>query len=51
MDFRTDKKPSLKTYTDPDYFVQLWIETIQKNVAEDRKRHGDKRIKKVWLLT
>lgn len=46
-DCRSDGKPSIKTYTNPDYFVQLWLESIEKNVAEDKKKHGDRKIKKV----
>lgn len=51
--FRTDGKSSVKMYTNPDYFMQLWFENLQKDVSETTKKHDGKKIKKVkitmWL--
>jgi len=33
-------------YTDPDYFVQLWVESLQKNVSETSKKHDKQKVKR-----
>ena len=48
---RTDGKSSIKMYTDPDYFVQLWVESLQKNVSESSKKHDKQKVKRVSELT
>ncbi|KAF6040379.1 WASF1 [Bugula neritina] len=45
--FRDDGKPSITLYTNPDYFVQLWIESLQKNVSESSKKHDGKKVRRV----
>ncbi|XP_067946170.1 actin-binding protein WASF2-like [Watersipora subatra] len=41
--FRTDGKSSIKMYTNPDHFIHLWVESIQK---ETTKKHDGKKVKK-----
>ncbi|KAF6040355.1 WASF2 [Bugula neritina] len=45
--FRDDGKPSITLYTNPDYFVQLWIESLQKNVSESSKKHDGKKVRRM----
>ncbi|CAH1798507.1 unnamed protein product [Owenia fusiformis] len=44
--FREDGKSSMKFYTDPKYFFQLWVSEMQKDTEHQRKEIKKKRDKK-----
>ena len=45
--FRHDGKDSLKFYTDPDYFFELWKEKINAEYEKKKK----KRVRKIILFS
>jgi len=37
--YREDDRDSMKFYTDPDYFLELWCLEIAKDTENQMKRH------------
>ncbi|WP_411025283.1 hypothetical protein, partial [Salmonella sp. s55884] len=43
---RDDSKDALKLYTDPSYFINLWIDNENKDYEQRRKRHKERKERK-----
>ena len=41
--FREDGKDSMKFYTDPTYFVELWVKEMDKQIQENKTELNKKR--------
>ena len=44
--FREDGKDSMKFYTDPTYFVELWVQEMDKQIQENKTELNKKREKR-----
>ena len=44
---REDGKDSMKFYTDPTYFFELWANEMQKETEQQKKHYRQNKIKKV----
>ena len=40
---REDGKDSMKFYTDPTYFVELWVQEMDKQIQENKSELNKKR--------
>ena len=47
VDYREDNEDSMKFYTDPGYFFELWFSDIQKDIEQKKTEYKAKR-KKVF---
>lgn len=41
--FREDGKSSMKFYTDPSYFAELWAVEMGKQIQENKRLHEQRR--------
>ena len=47
--FRTDGKSCLKAYSNPTFFIENWVQTQKKRIAEEKDKREQRRAKKAQI--